>query len=127
VWSNFVNVPENANRPRKPACIASRLDRRGGFAGLKLATRLGDTLGQAHDLPGAEPLLANLGQNTIIITDKAYDADRLRALITARGTTANIPNMIRRKKRFRWTKVLYRERNHVERFFNNSSSSAAST
>jgi len=26
--------------------------------------------------------------------------------------------MIRRKKRFRWTKALYRERNRVERFFN---------
>ena len=26
--------------------------------------------------------------------------------------------MIRRKKRFRWTKALYRERNQVERFFN---------
>jgi transposase len=26
--------------------------------------------------------------------------------------------MIRRKKRFRWTKALYRERYHVERFFN---------
>jgi transposase len=62
--------------------------------------------------------LANLGQDTIIIADKAYDADRLRALIKARGATANIPNMIRRKKRFRWTKALYRERNHVERFFN---------
>ena len=29
-----------------------------------------------------------------------------------------IPNIIRRKKRFRWTKALYRERNRVERFFN---------
>lgn len=62
--------------------------------------------------------MENLGQGTIIIADKAYDADRLRALIKARGATANIPNMIRRKKRFRWTKALYRERNHVERFFN---------
>ncbi len=26
--------------------------------------------------------------------------------------------MIRRKKRFRWTKALYRQRNYVERFFN---------
>ena len=26
--------------------------------------------------------------------------------------------MVRRKKHFRWTKALYRERNHVERFFN---------
>jgi len=62
--------------------------------------------------------LANLGQDTIIIADKAYDADRLRAHIKERGATANIPNMIRRKKRFRWTKALYRERNCVERFFN---------
>jgi transposase len=26
--------------------------------------------------------------------------------------------MIRRKKRFRWIKAIYRERNHFERFFN---------
>ena len=55
------------------------------------------TPGQAHDLTGAEPLLANLGQDTIIIADKAYDADHLRAHIKARGAIANIPNMIRRK------------------------------
>jgi transposase len=54
----------------------------------------------------------------VIIADKAYDADRLRALIKMRRAIANIPNMIRRKKRFRWTKALYRERNRVERFFN---------
>jgi transposase len=76
------------------------------------------TPGQAHDLTGAEPLLASLGQGTIVIADKAYDADRLRAHIKARGAIANIPNMIRRNKRFRWTKALYRQRNHVERFFN---------
>ena len=76
------------------------------------------TPGQAHDLTGAEPLLANLKRHTIIIADKAYDADRLRAHIKARGAIANIPNMVRRKKRFRWTKALYRQRNHVERFFN---------
>jgi transposase len=76
------------------------------------------TPGQAHDLTGAEPLLANLARRTIVIADKAYDADRLRTHIKARGAIANIPNMIRRKKRFRWTKALYRERNNVERFFN---------
>ena len=76
------------------------------------------TPGQAHDLTGAEPLLADLTHRTIIIADKAYDADRLRLHIKARGAIANIPNMIRRKKRFRWTKALYRQRNHVERFFN---------
>jgi len=62
--------------------------------------------------------LATLTGRTIVIADKAYDADRLRVHIKARGAIANIPNMIRRQKRFRWTKVLYRERNHIERFFN---------
>ena len=76
------------------------------------------TPGQAHDLTGAEPLLADLTHGTIIVADKAYDADRLRGHLKACGAIANIPNMIRRKKRFRWTKALYRERNQVERFFN---------
>lgn len=62
--------------------------------------------------------MANLAPRTVVIADKAYDADRLRVHIKDRGAVANIPNMIRRKKRFRWTKALYRERNNVERFFN---------
>jgi transposase len=69
-------------------------------------------------LDRGEPLLTNLAHGTIVIADKAYDADRLRAHIKARGAIANIPNMIRRKKRFRWTKALYRQRNQIERFFN---------
>lgn len=92
--------------------IHARVDRQGRPLQLLI------TPGQAHDLTGAEPLLATLTGRTIVIADKAYDADRLRAHIKARGAIANIPNMIRRKKRFRWTKALYRERNHVERFFN---------
>jgi len=76
------------------------------------------TPGQAHDLTAAEPLLANLERRTIVIADKAYDADRLRAHIKACGAIANIPNMRRRRKRFRWKKALYRQRNLVERFFN---------
>jgi transposase len=76
------------------------------------------TPGQAHDLTAVEPLLANLKRRTIIIADKAYDADRVRAHIKARGAVANIPNMSRRKRRFRWKKALYRQRNLVERFFN---------
>jgi IS5 family transposase len=59
------------------------------------------TPGQAHDLTGAEPLLAAIDRGAVVIADKAYDADRLRAHLKARGAIANIPNMIRRKKRFR--------------------------
>jgi transposase len=92
--------------------IHARVDRQGRPIQLLI------TPGQAHDLTGADPLLANLTRRTIIIADKAYDADRPRAHIKAQGAFANIPNMIRRKKRNRWTKALYRERNYVERFFN---------
>ena len=92
--------------------IHARVDRQGRPLQLLI------TPGQAHDLTGAEPLLAAIDRGVIVVADKAYDADRLRAQIKARGAIANIPNMIRRKKRFRWTKALYRERNQIERFFN---------
>ena len=74
------------------------------------------TPGQVHDLMATDALLAKRG--TILIADKAYDADRLRDLLKARGAIANIPNMIRRKRRFRWKKAIYRQRNLIERFFN---------
>ena len=92
--------------------IHARVDRHGRPIQLLI------TPGQAHDLAGAEPLLARVDSRTVVIADKAYDADRLRAYLRGRGAIANIPNMIRRKKRFRWTKALYRERNQIERFFN---------
>ena len=76
------------------------------------------TPGQAHDLTATDALLADLKRGTVVIADKAYDADRLRQLLKARGAVANIPNMIRRKRRFRWKKALYRQRNLIERFFN---------
>ena len=34
------------------------------------------------------------------------------------GAIPNIPNKSNRKKKYRWKKILYRERNCVERFFN---------
>lgn len=51
-------------------------------------------------------------------SDKGYDADRVRAHIRDQGAIPNIPNKSNRKKRFRWNKAIYRERNHVERFVN---------
>ena len=53
-----------------------------------------------------------------MIADKGYDADRIRAHIRAQGAIPNIPKKSNRKKRFRWKKSVYRQRNHVERFFN---------
>jgi len=63
-------------------------------------------------------LLEGLAPRTIVLADKGYDADSVRACIRAQGAIPNIPNRANRKRKYRWTKALYRERNRVERFFN---------
>ena len=80
--------------------------------------RLLITPGNDHDVTAAEALLDGLDPRAIVIANKGYDADFVRAHIRAQGGVPNIPNKSNRKKRFRWTKAIYRERNHVERFFN---------
>jgi transposase len=74
--------------------------------------------GQVHDIACAPALLDGLEKRAVVIADKGYDADRVRAHIRAQGAVPNIPNRSNRKKRFRWKKAVYRQRNHVERFFN---------
>ena len=74
--------------------------------------------GNDHDVTAATALLDGLDPRAVVIADKGYDADFVRAHIRAQGAVPNIPNKSNRKKRFRWTKAIYRERNHVERFFN---------
>jgi transposase len=49
------------------------------------------TPGQAGDCPVAAQLLGHLRENTIVLTDKAYDADWLRRQIEAAGAAFNIP------------------------------------
>ena len=51
------------------------------------------TPGQAGDCPVAEQLLGHLRENTIVLADKAYDADWLRRQIEAAGAAPNIPPM----------------------------------
>jgi hypothetical protein len=53
-----------------------------------------------------------------VIADKGYDADSVRSLIREHGALPNIPNRANRKRKYRWTKAIYRQRNLVERFFN---------
>jgi transposase len=74
--------------------------------------------GNEHDVTAAEALLDGLERRAIVIADKGYDADRVRSCIRSQGAIPNIPNRSNRKKKFRWKKAIYRQRNHVERFFN---------
>ncbi len=82
-----------------------------------LPIRLGLTAGQAHDAPAALELLDRLAPRTIVLGDKAYDANGIRDLIEAQGAVPNIPAKSNRKWKPCFSKTLYRQRNLVERFF----------
>jgi len=76
------------------------------------------TPGQAGDCPVAARLLGHLRQGTIVLADKAYDADWLRRQIEAAGAAPNIPPMVHRRWKPCFSPVLHRARNRIERFFN---------
>ena len=74
--------------------------------------------GQAHDLLGAGALPTSLGEDDVLLGDKAYDVDWLRRQIEAQGAAPNIPDKSNRKEKHCFSKTLYKQRNLVERFFN---------
>lgn len=76
------------------------------------------TPGQAGDCPVAEQLLGWLQPDTIVLADKAYDADWLRRRIEDARAAPNIPAMVHRRWKPCFSPVLYRARNRIERFFN---------
>jgi transposase len=75
------------------------------------------TPGQAHDLACAEPLIEN-ADPAALIGDKAYDADPFIDTLSQRGITPVIPPRANRATKRACDFALYRERNLVERFFN---------
>jgi transposase len=84
--------------------------------GLPVAIKL--TPGQAHDGRSAENILGSVQAGQILLADAAYDSDRLRQSLEARGAWGNIQLMPNRKRRPAFSAWLYRQRNAVERFFN---------
>ena len=76
------------------------------------------TEGQAHDGRSAADMFDTLEPGNILLADRAYDSDALRAAMAERGTWANIRAMPNRVKIFPFSAWVYRQRNAVERFFN---------
>lgn len=76
------------------------------------------TAGQAGDAPAGRELLARLAPRAILLADKAYDTDAIRAETAERGAFANVPPRVIRKRTFVFSTWLYRQRNQIERFFN---------
>ena len=54
----------------------------------------------------------------MLLADRGYDADWIRAFVTERGAWANVPPRCNRKESICFSPHLYRARNLVERFFN---------
>ncbi|NRQ17523.1 hypothetical protein BHMPCIPO_04785 [Ensifer sesbaniae] len=75
--------------------------------------------GQIADGAEADALTDELGEGDILLADKGYDTNAIRAKAAERKARANIPPKSNRKGSFvfsRW--AVYRQRNLVERFFN---------
>jgi transposase len=84
--------------------------------GLPIVLKL--TEGQAHDGRSARDMLETLKAGQILLADRAYDSDALRAELAGRGAWANVKPMPNRINAPAFSPFLYRYRNRVERFFN---------
>jgi transposase len=82
-----------------------------------LPVRLALTAGEAHDNRLAGKLLSRLKSVTMLLADRGYDADWIRALVRQHAW-ANIPPKRKRSEALCFSPYLYRARNLVERFFN---------
>jgi transposase len=113
------------------ACIASNREQlmgrsRGGLTSKihavvdtnGLPVRLALTPGEAHDNRLAFALLSALKSGAMLLADRGYDADWIRALARQHGAWANIPPKRNRREPICFSPYLYRARNLVERFFN---------
>ena len=74
------------------------------------------TGGEAHDNRLAGKLLSRLKPGAMLLADRGYDADWIRA--RQHGAWANIPPKRNRTETLCFSPYLYRARNLVERFFN---------
>lgn len=76
------------------------------------------TGGQVADCTEADALIDDLGEGDILLADKGYDSNAIRAKAAERKAWANIPPKANRKGTFAFSPWVYRQRNLVERFFN---------
>jgi transposase len=83
--------------------------------GLPILLRL--TEGRAHDGKAGEDLPGLLGSNCILLADRGYDSDTMRAKVEEAGAPANIRPLDHRTDAAAFSPHVYKHRNRVERFF----------
>jgi transposase len=114
--------PANAKKNGRSRCMGRS---RGGLTtkihalvdalGLPILLKL--TEGQAHDGRSSDDMLDGLGKGDVLLADRAYDSDAMRAKLAERGAWACVKPMPNRKRIPAFSPFLYRYRNLVERFF----------
>jgi transposase len=92
--------------------IHALVDKQGRPIRLKL------TAGQTSDIAMAPVMLTDLPNGAMLLADKGYDANALRAAICEQNGWANIPPKTNRKDPICFSPYLYKARNLIERFFN---------
>jgi transposase len=76
------------------------------------------TAGQVNDATQADHLLEEIETN-YVIADRGYDSERVLEKIEELGAVAVIPPRSNRKEQSDYDRQLYKERNLIERAFNN--------
>lgn len=87
------------------------VDRNGSLIALKL------TAGPAHDGKAFETMMDGIGEGTVLLADRAYDSDAIRAKLAEQGALANIRPLDQRVEKRAFSPKVYNMRNLVERFF----------
>ena len=88
-----------------------------GRSGRLVAFQL--TAGQRGDAPLGEQLLEDFSRGEVgtIIADAAYDSDAIRRCARQLRAKVCIKPNLRRKKKKRYNRTVYKHRNLIERFF----------
>src|SRR4051812_38080920 len=122
-WNHRPGAP--ARHRRKGGTQAQAIGRsRGGLTTkiVALVDALGNLVrfvllpGQRHDSVGVAPLLKDL-DFAVLLADKAFDSDAIRADLDARGATAVIPPKANRVTTIPCDSEMYKWRHLVENFF----------
>ena len=77
------------------------------------------TPGSAHDAPEGLALLDSMecADGAILLMDRAYEGDNVRAKAVERGFVPVVPPKKNRRNPWEYDKELYKRRNEIERFF----------
>jgi transposase len=115
----LVKIAESLGEPRKTDVSLRFETQRSIFVdanGLPIGLAL--TPGEAHNSQFTGKLLSRLKSGTMLLADRAYDADWIREHAIEKGAWANIPPKSNRNSPICFSPYLYRARNLIERSFN---------